>query len=231
VGALSSRSWTVSLALAVALPLAGCFDLPKIDPGPRLVDDFAGDTPTWTRFAGWTCTTFSPDAPATADADAGTPDFGTADCSFVSPGDGDARALSVTFDVVDPPDGIRQRPAADIFTHTTSGTVDLNAFTQLVFFATLGGSPPVGTHLLVELGCSSLHDPIASEVVTEDLATGDWVPVPLTLADITQSTTMHNQACLAQIDSIHFVVDFSPALNDGESASGTLQIDNIRLQN
>lgn len=227
-------------AWLAALPLLAlaCFDPPKIDPGPRILDDFETDTPTWTRFSPWTCaglTGDEPSAPASAAAaDGGTGSTGgVVDCTIEPPGDGDSQALFATFALADPPDGVRQHPAAEIVSQTAAGsTVDLNGFTQLVFFAILGNTPalPAGTKVYVELGCSTYPlDLYAWNLVTADLMTGDWVRVPLTLADFQVETSMHNQACLAQVDSLRFVI--VPNVDDGQSASGTFQLDNIKLQN
>jgi hypothetical protein len=218
--------------LLPALALAGCFDLSKIDPGPRIVDDFeGGGAPTWTRFQPWSCDTFTGDAPAGGETDGGA--GGSVTCTITTPGDGDAHALSADFQLVDPPDGLREHPGAELVSLTSGGTVDLNGFTQLVLFASLvpgTPAPPSGTQLTVEIGCSSFPlDPLASDAVTADLMTGDWVRLPLPLADFQLLNSSHNQACLAQVDSLRFTV--VPALTDGQSASGTLLLDNIKLQN
>ena len=231
--ALAKAPCRLGLVLAGALALAGCFDLQKIDPGQRIVDDFAGPSPTWARFQAWVCDSTTGDEPGTPAGDGGMAMAGPVTCAPESPGDGDAYALRAEFQLTDPADGIRQHPAAEIVSQTVPGsTVDLNAFTRLDFFAILSGTPtvPAGTRVFVELGCSSFPlDPIAWDMVTADLTGGDWMPVQLPLAEFQLEMSTHNQSCLAQVDSIRFLV--FPGLGDGESAAGTLQLDTIKLLN
>jgi hypothetical protein len=228
------------------MALPACFDLQQVDPGPRFIDDFEGDggLPTWNRFGAWSCRTFTgsgdpgapPDAGAKADGgEPGEPDAGQCHLAVQMPGDGDKRALRTDFELTDPPDSIRQFPAAEVVTRTTGGTVDVSGFAQLVFSAILESAPlpitplPSGTRFVVELGCSTFTgDPIATQTVALTLG-ADWTELRLKLSDFTLKNMTRPQPCLALVDSIHFEV--VPGLADGMSTGGSLFIDNISLQN
>jgi hypothetical protein len=219
--------------LLLALGVSACFDPQKVDPGPRVVDDCEdGDLqPSWSTFPQWKADSFTGDRPPTGPVDGGA--VGGTGSLALEPGDGDQHALAATFELADMPDGVRQRPGAEVVTRMMGGTVDLTGFTQLVFDAFLEATPalPSANPLVVDLGCASFsQDPLASQAVMNvDLTSGYWVPFRLALADFQQQNTTHNQACLAQIDSLHFTI--LPGLADGQAASVTLHLDNIKLQN
>ena len=241
----------------LGLVLSACFDLTKVDPGPRYVDDFdhGNLTPSWTAFGKWQCGTFIGDlmaatatrAAAGSDlrvgqddgADGGTqsdPD-GSVSCQPAQPGVNDLYALAATFELNEPLDAGQQLGAA-VVTRTQPGTtVDVTGFTQLWFSAYFDSAPalpqvPAGTQLQVELGCSNKKsDPLAFQKVPEaQLGAGGWPMFQgyLDLDLFRLTQTAKNRDCLSQVDSIHFTV--IPMLTSGTSTTGTLHLDNINLQ-
>jgi hypothetical protein len=233
--------WLALVWFALILP--ACFDLTKVDPGARIVDDFESGnlSPSWTRFTSWKCGTFTgSDQVVGKDggADAGGPDpDGSVSCLASEPADTGRYALRTTFELNDPL-GNNQPVGAAVVTRTTPGvTIDVTGFAQLWFSAYLESAPPLpelpsGTKFQVELGCSNNRgDPLAFQVVAMSLLAESWplLPIQLSLDAFGLTRTTHNQDCLRQVDSIHFAV--IPGLADGASTGGTLHLDDITLQN
>ena len=188
VRAAPRTSIAVTLLLALALG-AGCFSLPKVNPGNRILDDFDEDaginTPTWSAFTGWTCGPFVSHSQEEQDGGPGgefdggrlaNPDAGqSVSCGAGPHGEGTApnnQALVATFDVVAP---IGSDPFGVVVATTTNpGTVvDLTGFTQLLFDAELYSTTvgqamlPSGTKLEVELGCSPNRTEMAMDRIGE----------------------------------------------------------------
>lgn len=239
--------------IPIAPVLAACFDLQKVDPGPRVIADFenvendggtdggtdGGLRAAWSRFGPVKCNTFmGSDQHLGQDAGAaGTeadPD-GSVTCTAEHPGDNDNGALQAAFELNEPPGSSQQAGAAVVMRATPGITVDVTGFQQLWFSARLESSPPFqlppATELDVELGCSNnTGDPLAIQTVGIKLEAQSWPPIqfqpPL---DGFKSRTSHPQDCLRQVDSIHFTIH--PNLAGGTSTGGTLHLDNITLQN
>jgi hypothetical protein len=230
-------------AVLFAAVLPACIDLQKVDPGPRLVDDFeSGDLiPRWNRFGTWTCGVLaSHQADASQDASQDDQDGGAAagqaPCEVDTPGDLDMHALRYRFVLNEPPAG-NQSLAAAVVTRTISGPVDVSGFKQFVFSAylesDLAASPssalPSGTQFQVQLGCSTIrNDRAASQTIGVPFQASSWLPTPFTIR--LDQFPAQSRACLAEVDSISFTI-LLPALPSGTSKDGTLHIDNISLLN
>ena len=244
-----------ALVLAV-LPGASCFSLPKVAV-IRVIDDFTADAgPTWNAFEPWTCGLHAERVQASdggqdGGQDAG-PDGGLApemdggqavSCTLATGTDETApsmitRALVATFDLTTPSNAVevvtRTKPqavgeSADAVPPPT--TVNLTGFSELSFNARLlpiAAPLPTGTELHVELHCSSTDEPLVEQDISA-LTAGvvSWKAITLPFTDFT--VTAQRQACLATVQSIAFVVvpGSSPP---GTKVSGTLQLENIRLQ-
>lgn len=237
--------WWLGL-LPIAPVLAACFDLQKVDPGPRVVADFensendGGLKATWNRFGRVKCGTFlGSDQHLGQDVGAaGTeadPD-GSVDCAPEKPGDNNSSfALEATFELNEPPGSSQQAGAAVVMRATPGTSVDVTGFQQLWFSARLESAPPfqlpTATQLEVELGCSNnTGDPLAFQPVDIKLEAQSWPVLQFQLSlDAFKSRTAHPLNCLRQLDSIHFTVH--PDLASGASTGGTLHLDDITLQN
>jgi hypothetical protein len=246
----------VTLLLSLALG-AGCFSLPKVNPGNRILDDFdegAGlGAPTWSAFTRWTCGPFvsrnqgeqdgGRDGGPGGEFDAGplaSPDGGqSVSCGAGPHGEGTApnnQALVATFDVVAP---TGSDPFGMVVTTTTGpgSVVDLTGFTQLLFDAELYSTTvgqamlPSGTKLEVELGCSPNRLETAIDqsvsITTEAL---HWPPIPpLALQMFASMPASQIQSCLATVQSVSFKVLLGRA-PAGTPIAGTLQLDNIAFK-
>jgi hypothetical protein len=249
-------------SIAVTLPLArllgsGCFSLPKVNPGDRILDDFDEDAgllhPTWSAFTGWTCGPFVSRSQGARDGgedggpgdqfDAGPlagPDGGQPVSCGVGPGNGTSpsnnQALVATFDVV-PPIG-SDLFAVVVTTTTNPGTVvDLTGFTQMLFDAELYSTTtgqatlPSGTKLEVELGCSpNRMEMTIDQSVSITIEALHWPPIPpLALQMFVSTPASQIQTCLATVHSVSFKVLLSRAVA-GSPIAGTLQLDNIAFK-
>lgn len=236
--------WWLGL-IPIAPVLSACFDLQKVDPGPRVVADFenfesdGGLKAAWNRFGPVKCGTFlgtdqhlGQDAgPAGTEAD---PD-GSVSCAPEEPGDHDKFALEAAFELNEPPGSSQQAGAAVVMRATPGTLVDVTGFQQIWFSARLESAPPLllptATQLEVELGCSNnTGDPLAFQSVDIKLEAQSWPMLQFQLSlDAFKSRTAHPQNCLRQVDSIHFTIH--PDLASGTSTGGTLHLDDITLQN
>jgi hypothetical protein len=224
----------------IALAFAACFDLQKVDPGARVIDDFedGGLVPEWQRLKAWSCDTDGGPNGGQPDADGGQ----SMSCGVENGGDTDKYALRADFSLKTPLAG-DQQPVAEVVTRTISGTVDVTGFKRLAFSACLETSPdlslplPSGTLFQVELGCSAIKSyPFASQTVPYLSFKVKYPDQPFQLPlDMFVATkggsTLQSQTCLGQVDSIHFTI--KPELPNGMSTGGigTLHLDNITLQN
>jgi hypothetical protein len=248
--------WPIRSALLLAILLGpSCFSLPKVGV-IRVIDDFTADAgPTWNAFGPWTCGPHAdraqpseggqdaaPDGGLARDMDAGeavscTLAIGTDDTDPPIPPGTVTRALVASFDLTTPSNVevvTRTKPpavgdSADAVAPST--TVNLTGFSELIFNARLlpiTASLPTGTELHVELHCSSTDDPLVEKDISA-LTAGvvSWKAITLPFSDFTVAA--QREACLATVQSIAFVVvpGSSPP---GTKVSGTLQLDNIRLQ-
>jgi hypothetical protein len=248
---LSTIRWAPVVALLVA---PSCYSLPKAEV-IRVIDDFAEDAgPTWNAFEPWTCglhvdrsqaSDAGQDGGLSSNIEAGqavdcTLGIGTDDTDPAIPPGTITRALVASFDLSTP-------SSVEVVTRTNpvasggsgdalaqSMTVNLTGFSQLLFNAKLIPTPPgtaplpPGTELHVELRCSSTKDPLVDQDISALIAgVTSWKMIALSLSDFTVAA--QREACLATVESIAFVVvpGYAPA---GTKVSGTLQLDNIRLQ-
>jgi hypothetical protein len=228
--------------------LPACFSLPHIDPGNRVIADFAeedaGLSPTWSVFGPWTCRAYVDPSPPTdggqdggsrsGDIDAGQavtcdPQLGpgSADPSVPT---GGAQHLVASFNIIT----ADQPLDVDVATRTRSGSVNLTAFSQFLFDAKLGSttpgaaSLPPGTELKVELRCSGTnpYEPLVNQNFTISPEASSWKPITLPLNSFMGPS--QRQSCLAAVDGIGFVVVPGSA-QAGTQIAGMLQLDNVEL--
>ena len=251
------RAWSATIRLAPVVALlivSSCYSLPKVEV-IRVIDDFEEDAgltqPTWNVFGPWTCgphvdRSQASDGGQDAGQDGGLPgntDGGPdvsctlaigsddMDPSMVTP------ALVATFDLTTPSDVevvTRTKPQAvgdsvDAVAHPM--TVNLTGFSQLIFNARLLPKTvqlPTGTELHVELHCSSTSSPLVDQDISALIpGAPTWKTITLPFSDF--KVAAQREACLATVESVAFVVVPGSALA-GTAVSGTLQLDNIRLQ-
>ncbi len=258
---MTSRRATVSLLALAALPaIAACYDLNKVNPGPRWIDDFSTyPTPTWEAFSPWTCSVHviePQDLGIVADAgtdggkrdggarDGGTRDGGadTADASAPAPpcpqGAGETNAqdprdvtgLQIPFQLRDAHQGLYAESTARM------GPVDFTGFKQLTFGARLDSafpdsSPlPSGTELRVDLGCSRVSSYPATQVVSLFMIDTSTW-TPFRL-DLSMFQVL--QASLSQgcLSEVDSIRFLvAPGNTNRTAIDGTLFLDNISLQN
>jgi hypothetical protein len=230
-----------------------CFDLPKVDVGARVIDDFAGDAgisaPTWAAFGPWRC---SPIVAPNPDGDGGGSDGGPAldggqppvqdgdqpgTCT-IGPGAGDGvdytHALAATFNLAAPIG--RLGSGVMVATFTSGHAVDLTGFKTLRFNSRLySTTPPAnvvppGTIVGVELGCvMSTGDFVADRKnagITVEAPWGD--PIKLNLAaDFSLKPASGNITnCLQTVDVIRFIVTLPTGT---EPIRGTLLLEGIEV--
>ena len=249
------------LLAAALLATPACYDLGKVNPGARWIDNFSGyPYPTWSLFQPWLCGTFAipqppPDGGARdgSIADGGSRDAGRAEAG---PDTGDGGGSPGTFCLAGPGDDVTNMNPPDIhglewpfdlpggeddlgvFMQTSiamgAQPIDVTGFKDLVFSARLESTSPkqnpvpLTTELRAELGCSRNGlDSVASQAVPIEID-HQWTlfRAPITMFDV--KTMSLSQACLAEVDSIRFVV--LPGNNEAPSIGGTLSIDNVQLQ-
>ena len=111
-----------------------------------------------------------------------------------------------------------------------STMVNFTGFSQLLFNAQLLSrttEPPIGTELQVELHCSATHDPLVDQDITLTPGAQSWKTISLPFTAFTPAA--QRESCLATVESLSFVVvpGSAPA---GSNVTGTLHLDNIRLE-
>ena len=217
----------LGLALTASVWAAGCFDVEKFPLPPLVIDDFEdGDDlrPKTDELGDWTCRGFT--SPAT---DAGASgDAGEVSCVVEAVGLEHQRAMTMRFEVVDPPDGTKQFGRAVLATEIVpGGNIDFTRFKELVLSATLElGDPPLpaATQLAIEIGCTLAGEPFTVEKVVGPLVIGsDWTTFRLALADFAPA----EPGCLREPRA--FRISVRPSLLDGDSARSALHVDNIFL--
>jgi hypothetical protein len=237
---------TVRLATLLAVVTSpACFSLPHVDPGNRVIADFAeqdaGLNPTWSRFDGWTCSAYVDPSPprdggqdgggfGSGDVDAGqaftcTPQLAPGSADPSAPATGQHLVASFNITTTDHPLDV------DVATATKSGPVNLAGFSQFIFDAKLGptspgaASLPAGTELKVELRCSGIspYDPLVDQDFTLLPGATSWKPITLPL-----SSFLGPPRCLAAVDGIGFVLVPGSA-QAGTQIGGVLELDNIEL--
>ncbi len=224
-----ARMVPVTLVVALSLVVGGCFDVTKVPLPPFVIDDFEdGDDlhPKAKDFDDWACRAFTTPLD---DGVAGEPAAGApgVDCVVEQVG-GQARAMTMRFELDDPMDGTQQFGGAVLATRTSGATkLDLNPFKELVLSAILeAGNPalPPGTQLRAEIGCTLSGKPVTLQRVIPDIAIGaDWKTFKLSLADI----AFAEPSCLRQVDALRISV--RPGLADGVSTHSALHVDDVFL--
>jgi hypothetical protein len=249
-----ARALLLLLSLALGL---GCFNLPKVMPGNRILDDFdevdggledAGLVPTWSAFTRWTCGSFvsgsqegqdgGQDGGIGGDVDAGqlaSPDGGPSVSCGVGPhGEGTPssnQALVATFDVVAP-------TGSDLFglvvTTTTSpgSTVDLTGFTELLFDAELY-STTVAEAMLpsgtrLEVELGCSTNRMEMTIDQSVTITTEALHWP-PIPPLPLEMFTSTPTCLAAVHSVSFKVLLGRAMA-GTPIAGTLQLDNIAFK-
>ena len=223
------------IAVGVSLLSAACFEIEDVEVSRIVqIDDFEdGDqiASSASGFTDWYCSAWStPDAqeqPACGRSDGFESTFGE----------------FMTFLLQELPDV--DYTSAVLGTSVGVGTRDLSSFESLNFrskFEPGDVEPPAGTRLLIELVCPSAGTGGDAFAVTRYQnrrekkegveLTGDWSSHELSLADFEeprwQGSLDDEGSCLQQVTAIQFLI--SPALLDGEAASGTLTIDDVYLE-
>ena len=217
--------------LALGTGLTACFDVQQVDvPSDTaqtglLIDDFeSGDSrPANPKFLPWFC-------------------ISTKGCGVWSPGDESDHAYFTQFELLDPKNGkIDYPPGGQLGTWRSSEErLDSSPYKTLRFSAMpvpgeLGLPSPTLTVRLYCPGQGDATDAIASITLPVPVGSG-WQPYTLPLSAFTQQgwqlasePEIDPHLCRKQIDGFGFEVQ-DLTLLDGQSASGTLLIDDVRLR-
>ncbi len=220
-----ARPSAALVAVAVAAITSSCFDAHQVDPGVLMLDDFDhGAFPDDSTFLPWQCFSFNPTGQKFSCAyDNDTPD-------------GSAFSMHLDFTVVDPTNGVRDWGGAALVTYAPFGLYrDVTPFTTLAFDGRVQSGIPVlpnAATFNVVLGCSTLVDGNAAlnHYVVQDWSydiNGDWRQGTVSLANFSppEDVRLNVPDCLQRVDRVAFQV--TPNLPDGQSAAGTLNIDNL----
>jgi hypothetical protein len=216
-------------AVALAFVASSCFDVHQVDPGVLMIDNFdEGAFPSDSTFMPWQCFAFNPSKQQTYS------------CAYdTDTHDGSKYSLHLDFTVADPMNGVRDRGGVGLVTYAPFGLYqDFTAFATLGFDARVQpGIPvlPITAAINVVLGCSTLADGIAPEdlYVVKNWSFdsgGEWGEGSLSIAEFGPPavTGLSVTDCLRRVDQVAFQV--SPGLADGQSAAGTLNIDDVHLE-
>lgn len=222
---------------------SACFAVEKVDPGPLgagaaceslRVDDFeTGDlVPRTLTFGPWACSAFN---------SSGTGQSAT--CG-VEPVPGGGLALAADFTLYDSADGIQDFPVFRLSTTVVGKPLDIRRFHWLVFNAFVESASPqlapeMQPSFLAAFDCASAptqgRAPLgdAPRIDQSIAISTSWQSNRLELDNFGQPPDQTNAieggapSCLAVVNDLAFVV--GPPLQDGESASGRLHLDNIFL--
>jgi hypothetical protein len=219
--------------LALGTLLIACFDVQQIAVSDDqaqtqglLVDDFEdGDwLPASPLFLHWFC------------------QWGkAATCGVSSPGSSYSRnAYALTFKLVDQTtDGVPDYPPVWLRTWRSGERLDFTRYENLIFSAKLvpaeGGQDLSSTTVEAELSCpgeGEASDQIST--ISSGVQPGNgWQTYKLRLADFKwrqnwQGPQVDASGCLTRTDGVGFKLQ--PTLLDGETATGTLMVDNVYLR-
>jgi hypothetical protein len=224
--------WAWLLLAGVAVP--ACFNVTTRAPGPLIVDDFedVNKVARAPEFSEWSCEMVNP-------TDSMVPDhFVLCDAERDATGDGVLLAeFRITDPLAQPPDGLQQHGGVAVITHTLRNTViDLRTFSQIAVDVRVGPEL-TNAEARVELGCTSAIVSDASPPLDPFLVsipqpiTDTWTPLRLDLTRAfgpgTQPTPPTIQDCMRLVDSVRIVLDAQ--LPDGQSTSGSLRIDDLKI--
>jgi hypothetical protein len=232
-----AETWRLRCRALFALGVlsSACFDVQQVDvPAdlgggkPMVIDDFEdGDSlPNSPLLGRWFCL------------------WSHKECGVSSPGANYSfHAYSMAFELIDPENGQPDYPSAELRTWRPSERrLDFSHYQSLVFSARLVPVQklPSGT-ALVMLSCPGGGDSsdaisnISSGVQLSDT----WLTYKLLLADFSWKSfygpQVERAVCLTQIDGLGFHLQATDAtgantLLDGQTAAGTLIIDDVYLQ-
>lgn len=226
-------------ALLPALGLTSCFDVQTVEPGPgtfAIADFEQGDAvPNTELFDRFFCYTFNPDL--------GQDPEQAVTCGIENhPGDQSQFALVATF-MLHNGMPVPQYAGAGLSTIADTAAVDFNRYQDLVFMMRVEITEPLPPMAMVDvqLGCNSVAAQDANsnqeyfDLYHAVAATSQWSQFRISLATFTQRQDEMNlfkggpKACLALVDSVRFEV--VRQLTQGQSASGSIHVDSIRLEN
>jgi len=225
-----------------AMAGTGCFAVEKIDPASveasgacasLRIDDFeSGDLlPTSRLFGSWQCGTFNSTGPGEG-----------VSCGVESSDTG--LALAANFLLRDAPDGIQSFPAASVNTFVVGKPLDLRRYRWLLFDVRVdSGMPPLpaqaSTSFVATFGCATAAQRGAANpgeparVEQSIVIAPHWQSGRLELDNFGQPSEQTNAivggapSCLEAVDRFEFSIDVP--VQDGESAAGTIHLDNIML--
>jgi hypothetical protein len=241
---VSASAITIAGSIGFILPalaLPACFDVPKVDPGDGVfvISDFEkGDAvPNTDLFDRWFCLTFNPEL--------GQDPAQTVTCGVEEhPGDQSQFGLMARFTLHNDAPNV-QYAGMSLLTSADGAAVDFNGYQDLSFNLKVdfGDPPPPMAQVDVQLGCNSVaaQDPNNNQEYFDLFHTitittpSAWSSSRLPLSTFMQRMDETNlfkggpKACLALVDSIRFEVNGQ--FTQGLSGSGTLHIDNVRLEN
>lgn len=241
---MSASATTLAGSIGFVLPalaLSACFDVQKVDPGKGVfvISDFEkGDAvPNTDLFDRWFCLTFNPDL--------GQDPAQTVTCGVEEhPGDQSQFGLMARFMLHNDAPNV-QYAGMSLLTLADGAAVDFNGYQDLFFNLKVdfGDPPPPMAQVDVQLGCSSVaaQDPNSNQEYFDLFHTititapSTWSSFRLPLSTFMQRMDETNlikggpKACLALVDNIRFEVNGQ--FTQGLSGSGTLHIDDVRLEN
>jgi hypothetical protein len=199
-----------------------------------IVDDFedVNEVARAPEFSQWSCEMVNP-------TDNMPPDhFVTCNAERDATGDGVLRAqFTITDPLAQPPNGLQEHGGIAVIVRTLRNSVlDLRSFSQIAVDVRVGPEL-TNAQVRIELGCASAIISDASPppdpflVSIPQPVTDTWTPLRLDLTRAfgpgTQPTPPTIQDCMRLVDSVRIVLDAQ--LPDGQSASGTLHVDNLQI--
>ena len=231
----SKSKLAIAIVSLTAVPLlVACFDVENFDVAkashPRLlIDDFEDGTPTPTSalFASWKCYPFNNE-------------LATLSCD-IAPGYESNFAYALTFDVTSPSTPSNDGFGAGLGVVPPVGTVDLSSYETVHFsakFAVGNPAPPPGTTFEVGMNCNKVQTGFIRggfSVTHGFMPTEDWQSFVFARADFAQPkwqplqmSVENRNRCPTLVDMLNFNVQVT--LDPGQSAAGTLTIDNVWLE-
>lgn len=220
-----ARPSAALVAVAVAVVTSSCFDAHQVDPGVLVLDDFDhGPFPVDSTFLPWQCFSFNPSGQMFS-------------CGYDTETlDGSASSLHLDFTVVDPTNSVRDWGGVGLVTYAPFGLYrDVTPFATLGFDGRVESGIPVlpnAATFNIVLGCSTLVDGNAplNHYVLQDWSydvNANWKQGTVSLANFSppEDVRLNVPDCLQRVDQVAFQV--APNLPDGQSAAGTLNIDNL----
>jgi len=225
----------IVLVCALAPCATACFDVQELPLEPPeevarqgallLIDDFEdGDPwPSTAAFAPWRCRTYNPG-----------PGLQPVQCGSAVQGSESNHGYSLWFKLEDPPNGIPDYPGASLFAPTTAASFDLSPYAVIGLSAKLETDetrPPELSLLSVAIYCDGMSDTSSSVENLAPVATS-WGHIALRLANFAQPDWQLDHVdpatCLTQVTSIS--VEVQIPLEDGQTGTGTLEVDDVYLQ-